>query len=384
MHNFWTILFGASALAWLVQAVRAGRGLARVPRLKDFSPETARSASSISIIFAARNEAAALPDSLPTLLSQDYPHYEVIAVNDRSEDATASVLQEFSDKNARLKVVEIRELPPGWLGKPHALAAGAAKATGKWLLFTDADVHFEPSTLGRAIRIAEQRGCDHLTLLSGFKMQGFWEKTFLMYFVVGFTFGNEPWNVANRKSNRYAGVGAFQLLRRSTYDGVGGHKRLAMEVIEDMKLGKLVKEGGFSSLLGFAPEFVWLRWYAGLGNIVRGLTKNMFAAMNFSVPLVVLYSLMTFGASVLPFLGVALLQGWAQLFAGIAATIAVLFEAGAAWDSKISPLYGLTQPLGAIIFIWVILRSTVVTLARGGVVWRGTFYKIDELRRGAV
>ena len=333
---------------------------------------------------AARDEALTLPEALPTLLNQDYPRLEVIAVNDRSQDATGTILRELARTSNRLKVIDIAELPPGWLGKPHALWRGAAEASGEWLLFTDADVHFEPGTLRRAMRLARDRRWDHLTLLSGFDMRGFWEITLLTYFTVGFLFGNEPWNVANRKSRRYAGIGAFQLLRRPVYDAIGGHKRLAMEVVEDMKLGKVVKLGGFSSGLGVAPDLVWLRWYSSLGEITRGLTKNMFAAMGFSVPFSLFTILMVFGSGVLPFLGLLLCTGWARFFAGIAFAIAVAVQAGIAGTAKVSPLYGLTQPLGACIFLYIIARSAIVTLRRGGVMWRGTFYAIDDLRRGLV
>jgi hypothetical protein len=384
MHNFWTILFALSAAAWIIQSIRTAWGMLRVPWLADSAPARDDAAPSISVIFAARDEAHTLPEALPTLLSQDYPRLEVIAVNDRSRDATGTILRDLERTSNRLKVLDVSELPPGWMGKPHALWRGAAAATGKWLLFTDADVHFEPGTLRRSIRLAQDRGCDHLTLLSGFDMRGFWEIVLLTYFIVGFVFGNEPWNVANRKSRRYAGVGAFQMIRRSTYDAVGGHKAVAMEVVEDMKLGKLVKLGGFSSMLGFAPDFVWLRWYSGLGNITRGLTKNMFAAMGFSAPFALLTICMVFGSGVLPFLGVLLGTGWVRIFAGVTFALAVGFQAGVAVQAKVSPLYGLTQPLGACIFIYVIARSMVITLVRGGIVWRGTFYALEDLRRGLV
>ena len=204
----------------------------------------------ISLIFAARDEAEKLRDALATMLAQDYPRYEVIAVNDRSRDATSEIMHEFARANSRLKVIDIAELPAGWLGKPHALTQGARQATGEWLVFTDADVHFAPDVLRRAVRMAVERKWDHLALFSGFDLAGFWEITTITFFCVGFIFGNEPWNAANPRSGRYVGIGAFQMLRRPVYDAIGGYGALAMEVIEDMKVGKLVKRGGFRSGLG--------------------------------------------------------------------------------------------------------------------------------------
>ena len=336
------------------------------------------------MIFGARDEAEKLSSALTTLLALDYPRYEVIAVNDRSQDATGAILREFARKNERLKVADVTELPAGWLGKPHALTLGAERATGEWLLFTDADVHFAPDTLRRAVRLVRDRKWDHLALFTGFDMRGFWERVTLTYFTVGFILGNEPWLAINPRSRRYVGIGAFQLVRRDVYDAIGGYRALAMEVVEDMKLGKLIKKGGFRSGLGSAGEFVWLRWYSGAGNIGRGLTKNMFAALGFSVWQAFYHLAQMFIATVLPLLGLVLAGGWARVFSGVALVVMFLFHAGACRRTKVSYWYALTDPLGMMILSIIVVRSMIVTLARGGVEWRGTFYPIEELRRGSV
>ena len=122
-----------------------------------------------------------------------------------------------------------------------------------------------------------------------------------------------------------------------------------MEVVEDMKLGKLIKNAGFRSGLGMAPESVWLRWYSGAGNIVRGLTKNMFAALNFSVPLALFHLAQMFVACIVPFLGLALGSGWVRVFAAIAVAVMLAFHAGACRRTKVSMWYALTDPLGTAI-----------------------------------
>jgi glycosyltransferase involved in cell wall biosynthesis len=384
LHIFFTALLGAIAATWTIQAVRAARGMQRLPWLDRTPAATGIAEPFISVIFAARDEAEALPDALPTLLGQDYPNYEVIAVNDRSRDATGAILRQFARTSNRLKVVEIDELPPGWLGKSHALMRGAEQASGEWLVFTDADVHFAPHVLRRAIGLAFSRGWDHMTLVAGLDMRGFWETTLLTFFYIGFVVAAEPWRVADTHSSRYAGIGAFQMLRRSAYDAIGGHHRLALEVVEDMKLGKLVKQGGFRSGLGFAEESIRLRWYSGLRSIVGGLTKNVFAALGFSVPTAALWIALLLLMSVLPFFAVVFATGWARAFAALAAGLAMGFHAAASWRAGRSPLYVLTHPLGAVLFAYITARSMAVTLARGGVTWRDTFYPLQELRRGQV
>jgi hypothetical protein len=234
------------------------------------------------------------------------------------------------------------------------------------------------------MRLVKEEGLDHLTLFGQLELVGFWEKTATIYFGVGFMFGVEPWRVHDPRSRRYMGAGYFQLLRRSTYETIGTHRRLAMEIVDDMKLGKLVKLGGFRSGVAIAEDHIRLRWNEGLGEVIRGVTKNLFAASGYSV-LRVLGSLLAIMAiSVLPFVALAATSGLAQLFAGIAAAMAVAMHSWAAHNYRVSALYGFTHPLGALIFCYMLVRSMVVTVWRGGVVWRDTFYPLPELRRGQV
>jgi cellulose synthase/poly-beta-1,6-N-acetylglucosamine synthase-like glycosyltransferase len=286
-------------------------------------------------------------------------------------------------------VIHISDLPPGWLGKPHALNSAYQLATAPWLVFTDADVIFAPDSLSRVMTLATTQQIDHLALMTQMTMVGFWERVVMTYFGLGFTLGTEPWQASNPKSSKFTGIGAFQLMRRSVYDAVDGHRKLAMEVIEDMKMGKLVKQGGYRSQAGYAAQHISVRWQAGLGNLVRGTTKNFFAAAYFNLPLVCLQVLGIFLMSVFPWIALPSLLitksfGLPLLFSGIAVGIALCVHVALSFGAKASPLYGLTHPIGALIFMWMLTRSTAITLSRGGIVWRETFYPLAELRRGMV
>jgi hypothetical protein len=381
---FWTALFGGIALAWLIQGPLAIWGMSRIPNLQDVPPAEDSDCRSISVLFAARDEALKLPQSLPTLLAQDYPDNEVIGVDDRSQDATAEILEEYSRRDAKLKAVRVRELPAGWLGKPHALAEAYGRARGEWLVFTDADVRFAPDLLRRAMALAMEKGWDHLTLLAAVEMPKFWEKVAITYLGFCFVLGVRPWRVDNPRTGSYMGVGAFQLIRRSTYEAIGTHRRLAMEVVDDMKLGKMVKQGGFRSGVATSEGFVDVRWQIGLGNVIEGLTKNMFASAGYSVARMLLGVLGIFAISILPLLAVPLLHGIPRILAAISIVCGLIFHGMIVRGIKLSPLYGLTHPLGAAILCYIALRSMVVTLWRGGVVWRDTFYPLADLRRGMV
>ncbi len=384
MHFFLSALLGCVALVWLVQSLRAARGIGQLPRLADARPLADPDCPSISILFAARNEAEKLPAAIATLLAQDYPRYEVVAVDDRSTDATPQILDEFARTHENLKVAHVASLAQGWLGKPHALQRAYECSSGEWLVFTDADVRFAPDVLRRAIAMARARAFDHLTLLGRVDMVGFWETLTLTYFVLGFSLGVEAWRASRPGSRRYVGVGSFQLVRRDVYEAIGTHRRLAMEVVDDMKLGKLVKQGGFRSGVGIAEDAVRLRWQAGLGNIIRGATKNFFAAASYRLSVVAFQvgGLVVF--SVVPFAALPFVHGMAREFALAAMLIALAVHGSVAWLNRVSPLYALTHPVGALIFSYMLLRSTAVTLWQKGIVWRDTFYPLEDLKRGMV
>jgi hypothetical protein len=168
------------------------------------------------------------------------------------------------------------------------------------------------------------------------------------------------------------------------YEACGTHRRLALEVIDDMKLGKLVKQAGCRTCVGIAQEAVVVRWHAGLGNLIRGVTKNFFAGLGYRLPFVIVAIIGMLLMNVAPFVGVIFGHGWVRVLAGIAVAIALCFHAGVDLVMRVSPLYALTHPLGAVLFSYMLLRSTVVTLWQGGVTWRGTFYPLEELKRGVV
>jgi glycosyltransferase involved in cell wall biosynthesis len=384
MHAFSLALFGFVALFWLTHGLRVAFGAMRLPWLKDFAPAPDADCPRISVLFAARDEEEKLPAALATLMEIDYPNLEVVAADDRSQDATARILDEFAGKYSRLRVIHVTELPAGWLGKPHALQKAYEASTGEWLLFTDADVRFRPDALRRAVALMKQRKLDHLTLLTDVEMLGFWETVLLTFFGMAFHLGNNPGGVHDPSSSAYVGVGAFQLTSRAAYEASGTHRRLAMEVVDDMKLAKMIRQAGFRSAVGVSEDAVVVRWHAGLGNLIHGTTKNFFAAFGYDLAFALVGFLGMFTVNVLPFFGLVFGGGWVRLFSAVAVGIALCFHAGVDVVMRVSPLYALTQPLGALLFCYMLLRSTVVTLWQGGIVWRDTFYPLEELKRGVV
>jgi len=384
MHLLGLIFFGIVAVFWIAYGLRTALGALTLPWLKDYAPAEDSECPRVNLLFAARNEEEKLPQALETLRQIDYPSLEIVAVNDRSTDDTEKILNDAALRDPRLKVIDIAELPAGWLGKPHALQRAYEASSGEWLLFTDADVQFLPDAIRRAITLVRTKNLDHLTLMTDVEKHGFWEKTVLTFFGLGFHLATNPRGVADPLSRAYIGIGAFQLVKRRAYEASGTHRRLCMEVLDDMKLAKIVKQSGFRSAVGIAQDFVAVRWHAGIGNIVRGVTKNFFAGAEFRLSIVAIQLTGILCANILPFLALPFVHGWSLAFVIVSVVIALGFHAGTAVVMRASPWYALTQPLGAAIFGYMLLRSTIVTLRQGGIVWRETFYPLEELRRGIV
>jgi glycosyltransferase involved in cell wall biosynthesis len=396
MHALAILFFGSLDVFWIFTTLRIAYSTLKLPKLRDFAPisddggsggnsaGTGTRVPRVSLLFAARDEEEKLPAALATLEKLDYPELEMIGVDDRSEDATARIMVEFAAAHPRFRALHIAELPNGWLGKPHALQRGFEVSTGEWLLFTDADVRFSPDVLRRAMALATERKLDHLTLFGEVEMVGFWEKVLITFFGMSFYMATRPGEVINPKSTAYVGVGAFQLVKRTAYEASGMHRRLAMEVIDDMKLGKIVKEAGFRSEVALAGSSVVVRWHAGARNLINGVTKNFFASTGFSVAKVISSIVGLLAIFIAPFAGALLGHGGVRILALIAAVMALSLLAGVDRAMRVSPLYCLSMPLGAVLLAYMLARSTVFTLKQGGIIWRGTFYPLEALKRGAV
>src|SRR5260370_17586812 len=154
-----------------------------------------------------------------------------------------------------------------------------------------------------------------------------------------------------------------------------------MEVVDDVKLGKIVKEAGFRSCVGVAQGAVVVRWHAGVGNIVRGVTKNFFGSAGYNLAIALVAAAAMLLLNVAPFVAVFAGHGWVRIFAGIAVAIAVGFHVGVNVVMRVSPLYALTHPIGALMFCYMLLRSTAVRLWRVAVVCRWTFNSLSEVHR---
>ena len=313
----------------------------------------------------------------------------MIAVDDRSDDATGAVMDRANSEwrergeasHHRLKVLHVSELPSGWLGKVHAMWKAAQQATGEWLLFTDADVVFRADALRRAMLYAERELADHIVLFPTMVMETMGERMMMAFFQSQFVFAHRPWKVADPKSRDAMGVGAFNLVRRSVYEKIGTYAALRMAVLDDMMLGELVKHPGFRQRCVFGRDLLRLRWVEGTLGMVRGLTKNFFAILRFNVTFAVAAICGVVLINAAPFVGVWVARGWARSGYVVALFAIAAMYWGMSQRSDISPWYFFLHPAGTILFAFAMARSMIVTLVRGGVVWRETYYPLSELNQ---
>jgi glycosyltransferase involved in cell wall biosynthesis len=372
------------AVTWIWKVTSAAFGLPRIPNLLLPRHNIAPAGNpSITVIVPARNEAADIAATLHSLLAQDYANLQIIAVDDRSTDQTGDLIDTIAgDHPDKLRALHVTELPHGWLGKTHAMALAARQAPTDYLLFTDADVLFRSDAIRRALAHAVATSADHLVTIPTTLIHRWDEAAILGFFQIFALWGARPWRVADPKSKRDAlGIGAFNLLRRSAYLQIGGFESLRMEIIEDLGLARRIKHAGLVQRVTFGCGLVSLHWASGIAGLIGVMTKNLFSAFRFYIGLALLGCLWLLVFCVAPAAG---------LFFHPTRLPAILTIAAVVWaywlmsrHSRISTWNAFFFPLGALVFVFSLLRSMFITLKRGGVIWRGTFYPLAELRKNA-
>jgi glycosyltransferase involved in cell wall biosynthesis len=346
----------------------------------------------ISVVVAARNEQRHIETALQSLLNLDYPNLEIIVVNDRSTDETGNVLKRMATRQAeqattaqpRLRIVDVQELPPGWLGKNHALFRGASEAQGEYLLFTDADIVMDPSVIRRAMRFVLDEKLDHLAMMFRIQMPNWFLESFVATFSVYFFAHFKPWKVRDPKSKAHIGVGGFNLLRTQAYHDMGTHRAIAMRPDDDLKLGKLVKLHGFRQDVLLAPDLIYVSWYSSLRELIVGLEKNAFAGVDYNILAVVLSSILILMLHAFPFMAVFFTTGWTQVLMALVCVSLLLICAHAAHSCRLRISVCLGFPLAVLLFAFIQWRTMILNLWQGGIRWRDTFYPLAELKANKV
>lgn len=336
----------------------------------------------VSIVIAARNEAEKIEEALSSLLRLDYAPLEIIVVNDRSEDQTGTILNAMACRFPQLRVITISHLPAGWLGKNHALQRGAEQACGDFLLFTDADVVMEATTLRRAMAVMLSRPLDHVTLFFKAELPSLLLRMVTICFGVGLVAALRPWRARKASSRQFIGVGAFNLVRKQCYHQTGGHKAIRLCPLDDIMLGKLLKQHGYRQECFFGQRLIRVNWYNSLTDMAQGLQKNIFAALDYRISALLAFTLIHLIFSIWPLCALLLTHGLTQQLNTVIVLLQTLFYLHAARIAHLSRKSVLFWPLAPVLCLAITWRAVLITLANGGIVWRGTRYDLDELKQG--
>ena len=389
-----TTLSWLLALAWLVHAAIVAQGMSTLPDVtsgaSDYSVGNpfATDEDQITVIVPARDEEAAIEKTLRSLLASTGVRLQIIAVNDRSTDGTGVRMDDVAAEAAAasghhtLRVLHVSELPGGWLGKPHAMAIAARQARSPWLLFTDGDVLFHPRALEIALREAEVHDADHLVLPPTVILNNAAENAMLATMNMISQSMVRLWKVSDPHAKDFIGVGGFNLIRRDVYEKLGGFDALRMEVLDDLRLGWMVKRAGYRQFVSVGRGLVRLRWLRGAFDVIHLAEKNGFAAYRYRIGLTLLASLGLFTLAVLPIAAIAA-GGW-PLAAGLLAYLAVAITFwGNCKVTPAPPWLAILYAPAVLIVLFALLRSMTLALVRQGIDWRGTRYSLKELRRYA-
>ena len=383
----------AAEICWLILAViglayalASTWGTALVVRgvpvlLRDRSPPPGRWPR-VSLIVPARNEVETLGPAMRSRLAEGYPALEVVLVDDRSTDGTGALVDAIAAEDSRVRALHLDSIPPGWLGKLHAMSEGLRRATGEWILFSDADVHLAPGTIARAVSLAEAQRLDHLSLLPQLDPATWLVDAALASFTrTGLVLGR-VWLVSDPRSKVGGSVGAFGLVRRDALERSPGIEHLRLEVADDLALGQMLKSSGSRSALANGRELVRIHWYRSLAELTRGTEKG--AAVFDHRLLPALCWTGALGALELgPFLAAAFAPSPIAHWMGLGG--AALLLGSTLWMCRFAgqrTLPALLSPLGVVVNGVLLLRAAVVGKIRGGVQWRSTLYSPQELRPG--
>lgn len=334
----------------------------------------------VAVIFSALNEEKHLPDALQSFLALNYPNLEIIAVNDRSTDNTPFILERFKKTNTNLNVHHIKELPQDWIGKNHALHVAATHTQADWLLFTDADVIMKSDVITKAVSYAITHQLDHLTIYENHLHKNFWLSILLFGIYISYGIHLKPWRIRYRWSKKYLGYGAFNLVKRETYLNCGGHAAIALECLDDMKLGQLIKTNGYTQDTVDGDNLVEREWYSSLKEMINGLKKNSFASFDYNL---FKYSRDSFLALIfffLPFVAIFYPSPLVKTLNFIIIGLMLYLSLDIAKSFRLKKIFFLFYPAAIGLLLYTTLQSVIATYKNNGVIWRETHYPLKKLK----
>jgi hypothetical protein len=377
------VLVAIGCVYWLAQAILVARVIRSVPVLAKLPIDGRAVWPRVSLIIPARNEEDTIEAAVASRLREDYPGLEIVIVEDRSTDRTPEIADRLAVGDGRVRVVHVTDLPDGWLGKLHALHLGTQAATGDWLLYSDADVHFAPGTIKRAVTHADARRFDLLAVLPELYPTHFFLDAGMSVFVRTICLAGRVWALEDPNSSAAVGSGSFSLVRREAMARTPGFEYLKMEVGDDISLGQMLKRSGARVSLVNGRGAVGVHFYRTLRDAAVGAERAGFTAIgNFRLSNLVAIAAVLLFLEMTPFVSLIFGHGLVAWIGGAMLPVAVATSAAAGrWLNR--PLVpSLFYFVGSLLNAYILVRAGVLGKLRGGIYWRGTFYPTAALRAG--
>jgi len=352
-------------------------------RKKDIPKVSDAELPRVSVLVPARNEEKNIKNCVTSLLEQDYPNYEVIVLNDSSEDGTGDILKSIRQDYPGLKIITGKQLIEGWTGKTYACKQLAEEAKGEWLLFTDADTIHKKSSLKEAMYTALYRNADLLSVIPKNEMATFSEKLIMpmLYFT---SFVLLPHYFVDKKGfAKFAmAFGPFMLFRKSSYDKIGGHESVKCSILEDVNISKKIKAAGLQLVVADGQSQCTVRMYRNFKEIWNGFSKNIFAGFNYSAPMLFIIDILYLLLFFLPFLFLVLylISGFTASPAAVLVTVQViilyLIRILLSLKYRLGLVSSLLHPLGALLVPVIAFNSWRWIASGEGTKWKGRVYQM--------
>lgn len=381
--SYFFVVFTSIWGLFLIGVYRAISSIETLDRYLDGRP---KANSKISIIIAVKDGEKEIEETLRRLVKCDYPNFEIIVVNDRSQDRTQKIIEKVKVEYANIICVQIKELPASWLGKVHALHQGIKHASGEYVLFMDADVIVSDQVLNASVLACEKNNLDHLGVLPEFIPGEFLLNVMTSTSIFLFILSAKPWlPIEKRPLESTKGVGAYNFVRRSTFEKTEGFTWLKMDVADDVALAQLIAgHGGRSQLMRAGKSKLEVSWYESFKGLVFGLEKNIVGGFtNYRPMLIFLISFVSILVTIVPLVALNFYKWPLVFYSGATSLLFTLaFVLSVKKFMKQSSLTLYFFPIGITLLGLILFRASYICFKNGGIKWSGTFYPLKDLRDG--
>tara|TARA_Y100001960_G_scaffold86973_1_gene93185 strand:+ start:1343 stop:2554 length:1212 start_codon:yes stop_codon:yes gene_type:complete len=388
VFNFvFTVILLGVFLTWISLLSTMYKSFTKTPFLDKFEKKETE-APKVSVILPARNEENFITKCLETLCAQNYKNFEIIAIDDSSEDKTGEIIQSFAKNDSKVIHVSARTKPKNWMGKNWACMEGFKKATGELILFTDADTKFQKNVIELTVSHLLSENLDALTVIPRLRCIDKITKITLPMLSTFLHSRYSALNVNNPKKEVGYFFGSYFMITREVYEGIGTHEIVKQEIVEDGALGKITKESGGALKMVRGEHLIEALYSRSAKEMWNGLKRLMVPLyhQNSSWAIGVFFAVLFILFMPIPFLAYSIIafdysfSFTTLLIAAIISTITIFVASGmeAKMGLELSLVNSIFAPLGSIIVVLGFLAGILQANKDTAVSWRGRKYSVKE------